>query len=369
MSTNKIKIGVDVTGLIFHNQVTGIERVIVETNKYLFKILDPQIYEIHPFTTAPEREGNAHIHPYLLSDPVFTKPMIDLHECHILFFGGINLNIPFKELLNFKQNKNLKILTIVHDILPLTHPEWFQLPPTSTEHPRKISFKNYFQVYLQTMFALSNQVVLVSQNVKNEIYQLGWNLKPNIAVVPLGAFASNNAAVRPSPNGLHSVYVSTINPRKGHEELLAAFDLLWNEGFDITLTLIGNTAWGVESFLKKIETHPMKDKKLFWKSNLVDSQVDEIYASTDIAFSVSEGEGFGLPLEEGLSKGLKVIARDIPVFRERDYPNLYFFSGAAQELSEKIREVSVLPTKPLKPNEIRTMESFANEVAQLIELL
>jgi glycosyltransferase involved in cell wall biosynthesis len=113
----------------------------------------------------------------------------------------------------------------------------------------------------------------------------------------------------------------------------------------------------------------MKDKKLFWRQNLVDSQVDEFYASSDIAFIVSEGEGFGLALEEGLSKGLKVIARDIPVFRERNYPNLYFFSGAARELSEKIKEISALPTKPLKPNEIRTMESFANEVAQLIKLL
>jgi len=369
LSINKIKIGVDVTGLIFTNQVTGIERVIVETNKYLFKILDPQIYEIHPFTTAPELEGHTHVHPYLLTDPVFTKPLINLHECHILFFGGINLNIPFKELLNLKQSKNLKILTIVHDILPLTHPEWFQLPTTSTEHSRKLSVKNYFQVYLQTMFALSNQVVLVSEHVKNEIHHLGWSLKPNIAVAPLGTFASHNAVARTSPGGLHTVYVSTITPRKGHEELLAAFDLLWNEGIDITLSLIGNPAWGIESFLGKIENHPMKDIKLFLKTNLVDSQVDEIYASADIAFSVSEGEGFGLPLEEGLSKGLKVIARDIPVFRERDYPNLYFFSGGAQELSEKIREVSVLPTKPLKPNEIRTMESFANEVARLIELL
>jgi glycosyltransferase involved in cell wall biosynthesis len=219
------------------------------------------------------------------------------------------------------------------------------------------------------MFALSNQVVLVSEHVKNEIHHLGWSLKPNIAVAPLGTFASHNAAARTSPGGLHTVYVSTITPRKGHEELLAAFDLLWNEGVDITLSLICNPAWGIESFLGKIENHPMKDIKLFLKTNLVDSQVDEIYASADIAFSVSEGEGFGLPLEEGLSKGLKVIARDIPVFRERDYPNLYFFSGGAQELSEKIREVSVLPTKPLKPNEIRTMERFANEVARLIELL
>jgi glycosyltransferase involved in cell wall biosynthesis len=369
LKNNKIRIGVDVTGLIFSNQVTGIERVIVETNKFLFKLLDPQIYELHPFATVPNLEVRAQVHPYLQSDPVFTKSLIDFHDCEILLFGGINLNIPFKELLGLKKNKKLKILAFVYDILPLTHPEWFLDPITDTGREIKLSNKTYFHIYLQAMFTLSDHIILNSENVKNEIDKLGWELRPKTTVIPLGAFNTQAQVVKSSGSVLHGVYVSTIAARKGHEELLAAFDLLWNEGFDITLTLIGSKGWKVESFLKTIENHPMINKKLFLRSNLVDSQVDEIYAASDIAFIVSEDEGFGLALEEGLSKGLKVIARDIPVFRERNYSNLYFFSGAARELSEKIREVSVLPTKPLKPNEIRTMENFANEVAQLIELL
>lgn len=369
MKNNKIKIGVDVTGLIISNQVTGIERVMVETNKHLFDFLDPQVYEIHPFTTVPEIKSRVHIHPYLLSDPVFTKPLIDFNECDILFFGGINLSIPLKELFNLKQKKRTKIVVIIHDILPLTHPEWFSDPVTSNGRSIKLSGKNYFHIYLQAMFAISDQVILVSDQVKNDINLLGWNLKPKFAVVPLGAFNSQIEGIKSSTSGLNCVYVATIAPRKGHQELLDAFELLWEENFEITLTLVGNRGWEVEGLLNKIESHPMKNKKFFWKSNLVDSQVHEIYAASDIAFMVSEGEGFGLPLEEGLSKGLKVIARDIPVFRERNYPNLYFFSGGAQELSDKIKEVLVLPTKPLKPNEIRTMASFANDVAQIIKLL
>ena len=369
MKDNKIRIGVDVTGLIFSNQVTGIERVIVETNKYLFKFLDPQIYELHPFTTVPNLEGRTQVHPYLLSDPVFTKPLIDFHDCEILLFGGINLNIPFKDLLSLKENNKIKVLTFVYDILPLTNPEWFLDPISNTGRPINLSNKTYFHIYLQAMFALSDQIILNSEHVRNEIDQLGWEVKPRVKVIPLGAFDTQVQVVKPPVSGLHGVYVSTIAARKGHEDLLAAFDLLWKDDFDVTLTIVGSKGWKVESFLESIERHPMKNIKLFWRSNLVDSQVDEIYASSNFAFIVSEDEGFGLALEEGLSKGLKVIARDIPVFRERDYPNLYFFSGGAKELSEKIREVSVLTTKPLKPNEIRTMESFVNEVARLIELL
>lgn len=369
MESKKVKIGVDVTGLLQADHVTGIERVMVETNKNLLKFLNPEVYEIHPFSTLPNIKKPRHTHPYLLSDLVVAKPLIDFEECDILFFLGINLNIPFKELMKLKVNKSVRILTVVYDVLPLTHPEWFLEPPTGTENLTKRSAKNYFQIYLQAMFALSDQIILTSDSVKNEISKLGWGLEPNIKILPLGAF-NNHVQFSPSVfPGLHTVYVSTVAPRKGHEELLAAFDLLWNEGFDVTLTLVGNKGWMIEDLIEKIETHPMKNKKLFWRQNLLDSQIDEIYRVSDIAFSVSLGEGFGLSLEEGLNKGLKVIARDIPVFRERNYPNLYFFNGGSQELSNTIKEVSVLSAEPIEPHEIRTMENFAIDVVQIIKLL
>jgi glycosyltransferase involved in cell wall biosynthesis len=369
LKTKKIKIGVDVTALIYSNKVTGIERVIVETNKNLFKVLDSEVYELHPFTVASGIEGHEHIHPYLLSDPVFTKPLVELRDCDILLFGGINLNIPFKEILDSKKKNKIKILSFIYDILPLTYPESLPDAVTSAGRAVNLSGKNFFRFYLQAMFSLSDHVILNSKHVEDEISRLRWNVKPTITVIPLGAFDSQVMVSRPITSACHGVYVSTLAARKGHEELLDAFNLLWDEGFDCTLTLIGGRGWKIDAVLEKIENHPLKDIKLFWRQNLVDFEVDEIYAASNIAFCVSEAEGFGLSLEEGLSKGLKVIARDIPVFRERDYLNLYFFSGGAKELSDKIREVSVLPTKPLKPNEIRTMTSFANDVSQIIKLL
>jgi glycosyltransferase involved in cell wall biosynthesis len=369
LKIKKIEIGVDVTGLMHANYVTGVERVMVETNKNLNKFLDAEIYELHPFSTLPNNQIRQHAHPYLLSDPVLAKPLVNFEECDILFFPGINLNIPVKELMKLKVDKKVRILTVVYDILPLTHPEWFIDPTLSAGNSIKISAKSSFQIYLQAMFALSDQVILTSNNVKNEISKLGWDIKPEIKILPLGTFNNQVKFSRSVSAGLFTVYVSTVAPRKGHEELLTAFDLLWSEGLDVTLTLIGNKGWMIEDLIEKIETHPMKNKKLFWRQNLLDAQVDEIYAASDIAFNVSYSEGFGLSIEEGLNKGLKVIARDIPVFRERDYPNLYFFKGGSQELRNAIKEVSVLPLKPIKPHEIRTMESFANDVVQIIKLL
>jgi glycosyltransferase involved in cell wall biosynthesis len=231
--------------------VTGIERVMVETNKNLLKFLDPLIYELHPFTTVPGLERHAHLHPYLLSDPILSKPLIEFDDCDVLFFGGINLNIPIKDFLNLKQNKKLKIITIVHDILPFTHPEWIPDPVASTGRRIKLTTKTSFHIYFQAMFALSDQIILVSKHVNDEISRLGWSLKPKIAVVPLGAFDPQIPVSESSAVGTNTLYISRIAPHKGHEELLAAFDLLWNKGIDITLTLIGSNGWDVDKFIKK----------------------------------------------------------------------------------------------------------------------
>jgi glycosyltransferase involved in cell wall biosynthesis len=41
----------------------------------------------------------------------------------------------------------------------------------------------------------------------------------------------------------------------------------------------------------------------------------------------SQGEGFGLPIVEGAKRGLPMIVRDIPVFREVAGPFATYFSG------------------------------------------
>jgi len=165
------------------------------------------------------------------------------------------------------------------------------------------------------------------------------------------------------------MYLSTVTIRKGHDDLLSAFDILWSKGIDINLTIVGNKGWRIDGFIERLLGHQQLNKKLFWKERLLDSDVAELYQKSDIAFIASEDEGFGLVLEEGLANQVKVIARDIDVFRERNYPNLYFFSGGPEGLSQKIIEVASLNFEKIPDGAIRTLKDFTSGLADIFRLI
>jgi glycosyltransferase involved in cell wall biosynthesis len=251
--------------------------------------------------------------------------------------------------------------------MPLKNPEWF---PTLVNPLESTTSKNLFQLYLQITLSVADIVIVTSQQVKSDIEKLGWSYSAKIEVVPLGTYTK--------PLGLNSakkqeclscVYVSTVEPRKAHLQLIEAFDNLWAEGIDMQLNIVGNEGWLVDDLIQVILNHPEFNQRLFWHKGLSDEGVNQIYEASQLAFTVSFDEGFGLNLEEGLAHGLKVIARDIPVFRERTYDNLYFFEGGAHELSRKIVEVLGLPTNYSEKSKVRTMEDYTLDVIKLLDLL
>jgi glycosyltransferase involved in cell wall biosynthesis len=367
MALEKKRIGLDVSNLIISKQVTGIERVCIEINKGITKLFDSKDYEIEPFVTIPEFKKPVDVHPHLASDPIFNKPLASINTFDVLFFGSINISLPVPDILRLKREKGVKVVTLVHDILPITHPEWFPVPEMSTGRQVALSSRNAFQIYLQASFALSDRLILTSQHVFNEIMNYKWNKIPKLSIIPLGAFEIPSKKKKISHQGLRTIYLSSVTIRKGHAELLSAFDLLWEQGIDISLTIVGNKGWLIDDFIERLQSNPQKGLKLFWKERLLDSEITELYKITDIAFVTSEDEGFGLVLEEGIANGLKVIARDIPVFRERDYPNLYFYSGGPKGLSEKILEVARLPFEENVGTTVRSIQDFNLELAEVIK--
>jgi glycosyltransferase involved in cell wall biosynthesis len=121
--------------------------------------------------------------------------------------------------------------------------------------------------------------------------------------------------------------VGTIEPRKGHLQTLSAFELLWAQGYDINLILVGKQGWKVDHLMEKLSNHPELGSRLFWFSRMSDLQLSEIYKNSTCLIAASEGEGFGLPLIEAAHKGIPIIARSIPVFREIAGDHAYYFEG------------------------------------------
>ena len=123
--------------------------------------------------------------------------------------------------------------------------------------------------------------------------------------------------------------VGTLEPRKGHAQVLSAFELLWGEGLDLDLVIVGKAGWMVEELVEKLDGHDKSGTRLFWYPQVDDTQLEAHYHRADALLAASEGEGFGLPLVEAAMRGLPVIARDLPVFREVAGSCAFYFGGDA----------------------------------------
>jgi glycosyltransferase involved in cell wall biosynthesis len=119
--------------------------------------------------------------------------------------------------------------------------------------------------------------------------------------------------------------VGTLEPRKGHEQVLEAFEQLWENGLNINLVIVGKQGWLMEAVIKRLRTHRNLNRQLFWLEDISDEYLKRLYDTCTCLIAASYGEGFGLPLIEAAQHKLPIIARDIPVFREVAGPFAYYF--------------------------------------------
>ncbi|ROM29461.1 hypothetical protein BK645_10950 [Pseudomonas protegens] len=167
--------------------------------------------------------------------------------------------------------------------------------------------------------------------------------------------------------------VSTIEPRKGHAQAIAAFDALWAEGLDANLVIVGKRGWLVDSLITVLEQHPALNMKLFWLEGISDEYLEKVYASSSCLVAASEGEGFGLPLIEAAQHHLPIIARDIPVFREVAGDYAFYFEGLApQDLATSVTQWLALFSVGEHPQSVNmpwlTWEQSAQQLKQSILL-
>jgi glycosyltransferase involved in cell wall biosynthesis len=165
--------------------------------------------------------------------------------------------------------------------------------------------------------------------------------------------------------------VSTIEPRKSHEQILRAFETLWNEGRNFSLTFVGQQGWKTEKLIFEITNHPLMGKKLFWFPKISDIELMQLYQNSSALIIASIGEGFGLPLREALMHKLPVILRDIQVFREVAGEDAWFFTGTSpRDLSDSIMNwANASKSGKIRiPQEI-SFPSWKDTCRQLIEII
>jgi glycosyltransferase involved in cell wall biosynthesis len=377
---------VDISQLSKSDYKTGIQRVVKAQLKGLIDNPPPG-YRIETVGITMEGEGVRfrYFREFLLNflkiekkflgdaDVVFKEgdiyyaPDLTHEEVREAYKAGI-----YQKLLL----KGVKIIFFVHDLLPLEFPYYF--PP---------HFKKLHEEWVNIVTRISTKLICNShataQSVRKfaEKYNLNKDLK--IAVLPPGSdfFKAKHIEginkkeleifkrINSKP---YFLMVSTIEPRKGHFQVLKAFENLWNEGYDFHLVYAGKEGWMVEDLIRYMNDHPEKGRKFFWLGYVSDDFLEHLYRNAMACIVASEGEGFGLSIIEAAHFGTPIIARDIPVFREVGREGVFYFRNTREPkiLTEDIKKWLVLYKEGEfpKPDVIKPM-TWEEHVTQLKEIL
>ena len=204
------------------------------------------------------------------------------------------------------------------------------------------------RTWLTSIAAVADGLVCISRSVESELLDWLDRFGPardsplNVGAFRLGADIERSMPTSGDPNeGAEllarmdavpsAVMVGTVEPRKGHRQVVAAFEQLWRDGVDLDLVIVGKKGWMVDDLASMLHAHPEAGRRLFWMQDASDAMLDRVYARARVLVAASLGEGFGLPLVEAARNGLPIVARDLPVFREVAGEHAYYFSGTSAD--------------------------------------
>lgn len=329
---------VDISILSQSDARSGIQRVVRSIlNEWLQN--PPVGYRIEPvyatttrgFRYARNFTCNFLKYPYAIGEdePVDFSP-------EDIFFGldlAPQYVIQYDYFLHHMHRHGVRVLFMVYDLLPIIFPHFWK------NNSKLISLH---EQWLHTIIKYEG-AVCISRAVASELtnwmtaeglYQKNFD----IHWFHLGADICNSVPSLSTPDenyptldklcrGTTFLMVGTLEPRKGHAQVLDAFEQLWKERDDVRLIIVGKEGWLADDLVSRIKGHPQLKKHLLWMQSISDEYLEKVYAASTCLIAASYGEGFGLPLIEAAQHKLPIIARDIPVFREVAGEHAYYFKG------------------------------------------
>jgi glycosyltransferase involved in cell wall biosynthesis len=105
------------------------------------------------------------------------------------------------------------------------------------------------------------------------------------------------------------LYVARLEAHKNHLRLLDACDLLWREGLNFRLRLIGCQAYPAtaRAILRRVRALQQEGRDVDWRSHVPEPELHAAYAAASFTAFPSLLEGFGLPIIESLWHGRPVV--------------------------------------------------------------
>ena len=150
------------------------------------------------------------------------------------------------------------------------------------------------------------------------------------------------------------IAVSTIEPRKNHVRLLAAWEQIRQQfDPDLKLVLVGGLGWDYLPLLRAFGSW-IERGQLFMLNAVPSPDLRVLYRNAVATVCPSLGEGFDFSGVEGMRSGGIVVASDIPVHREiYDDAAAYFDPYSTASLVGALKDTLYSETAPLRTLQLR----------------
>ncbi len=204
----------------------------------------------------------------------------------------------------------------VHDLTPLTHPEW---------HAAR-TLIGFLPLWERTVERAA-RFLCVSQTTARELVALYPETASRVRVTLNGVDAdffspADDPAARRRTRQRYSagqpfiLYLGTLEPRKNVEALVVACERMWGRRRSRPdLVLAGGAGWKTGSLHRRIARSPFRDK-IHVAGYTARDAARELYRAAEVFAYPSLAEGFGLPVLEAMACATPVVASTAEALRE-----------------------------------------------------
>lgn len=249
----------------------------------------------------------------------------------------------FDDLHRRAREKGGSIVWFVYDLIPIRFPQ--------TCDP---GMPLVFRAWIDRAISAADGFICASEAIRLDLEAYmdetlsGNQMRPWTGSLHLGSDLESGRFEVPSQQTIELadqqrplfVSVGTIEPRKDHATILAAFEILWADNVDASLVLIGKQGWRTDDLTARLRSHVEYGKRLHWFEHATDGDMRYLLGRATALVQASMAEGFGLPLVEAGSLGTPLIVSDIAVFREiAGNEAAYFPVGDVHALVTNLRQV------------------------------
>jgi glycosyltransferase involved in cell wall biosynthesis len=225
-----------------------------------------------------------------------------------------------------------RIGVVQYDFIPHTHPEFVGKRLAT-------SFRSWMSDTLKRADFVAAISEAVAAEARDELRRMGRD--PDRSMPLVQAFRLGADVKPPAKDGTVRgelleflaaspvqpyLTVGTIEPRKNQTILPDVFEAVWRQVPDARLLIAGFVGWNGNELMRRLHGHPRYGSHLMHFGDLSDAELLHVYGRARGLIFPSRAEGYGLPIVEALSHGMRVFASDIPAHREVGGPWCAYFA-------------------------------------------